>query len=100
MRHGFEGEHLTKYEVYKKFMTLKEFTELLTQEQLNRVLEIGVLVGHREDADCEMFLYQMHAFYVEVSYHKEDGRLLHIMPFEHHLLLDPYLDQIDLSSLF
>jgi hypothetical protein len=80
-------------------MTLDNFDNLSLEEQINIVKDEGVLVGQREDKVHSMFLYQLHSFYVEMAYNKSDRELWRIGPFDHPVMLRPYLDQIDISAL-
>lgn len=80
-------------------MTLENFQDLSWQEQLQMVVESGVVIGEREDPIHNMFLYRVYSFYVEMTYNKSDGELWRIGPFDHEVLLRPYLDQVDLKEL-
>lgn len=80
-------------------MTLNDFENLSSDEQIAVVEENGVLIGEREDGIHDMFLYQLYSFYVEMTYNKSDKELWRIGPFDHPVLLRPYLDQIDITGL-
>lgn len=81
-------------------MTLEDFEDLSSEEQVAVVKENGVLIGEREDGIHYMFLFQVYSFYVEMTYNKSDKELWRIGPFDHPVFLRPYLDQIDISTLF
>lgn len=80
-------------------MTIIEFQNLTSAEQMYLIEIHGAQVGTREDGRSTMFLYQVYAFYVEIVYNKKDGMLWKMGYFDHPILLGPYLDQIDISNL-
>jgi hypothetical protein len=81
-------------------MNLEYFENLSCEEQVAVVKESGVLISEREDGIHDMFLFQLYSFYVEMTYNKSDKELWRIGPFDHPVMLRPYLDQIDISTLF
>ncbi|WP_207493814.1 hypothetical protein [Aridibaculum aurantiacum] len=84
---------------FAALMTLQSFDELGWEEQLQVIKEEGAMVGTRDDSIHYMHLYQLHSFYVELTYNKEDKELWRIGPFDHPVFLHPYLEQIDISKL-
>ena len=86
------------YYVLSWGMTLNEFTILDEMEQRNAILD-GVHIGERTDDKHWVLLYQLGDFYVEVFYHKADYVIVKYNPFTKSELLEPYLNEIDISSL-
>lgn len=80
-------------------MNLDEFTNCDGYDQLLIIEEHGVLVGERENTYHRILLYQLYSFYAEVFYRMDDNSVWKIGGFDHPILLNPYLDQIDISQL-
>lgn len=80
-------------------MTLYQFKALSDFEQAEAVWK-GTLLGRREDGFYRVLLYQIDSFYVEVYYHKTANVILRFSPFSTTELLEPYLQQINLSDIF
>lgn len=80
-------------------MDFDDYLFLSSEEQVALVLEHGALVGQRSDNYRNMFLYQVHAFYVELAFNKSDGELWRIGPFDHEVFLRPYFGKGDLGEL-
>ena len=80
-------------------MTLSEFENCSAEEQLSLVERNGVLVGRRAHTHHNIELFQLDAFYVEVFFRKKDSSVWKICGFDHPVLLQPYLDQNNLSNL-
>lgn len=80
-------------------MTLDQFTSYPPDVQLDIIRSEGVLIGEREDTYSRIELFQLHAFYAEMFYRKEDNELWKAGGFDHPILLQPYLNQINLEGL-
>ena len=80
-------------------MTLYEFRALDSLEQAEAVWN-GMYLDDRIEGDLTVVLYQIDAFYVEVFYHQDMNRVIRYRPFATTDLLTPYLNKIDLHSLF
>jgi hypothetical protein len=80
-------------------MNLEFFYSLTTEQQLFVIRKNGVAIGERQTSRHNLFLHQIQSFYVEVGYEKSSGQLWRISPFDHPILLEPYLSQIDLADL-
>lgn len=80
-------------------MTLEEFSSKPGYEQIEIVNEKGVLIGEREHPGHNIKLYRLDDFYAEVFFRKCDDTIWKVGGFDHPILLQPYLDQIDLSGL-
>jgi hypothetical protein len=81
-------------------MTLKQFTDHSANEQLQIIQERGVLIGKREHPHHYIQLFQVDAFYAEVSFRKRDDTVLKVGGLDHPILLEPYLNQLNISNLF
>ncbi|TCZ74539.1 hypothetical protein [Flaviaesturariibacter aridisoli] len=81
-------------------MTLSEFAQRDGGSQLAIIHERGVPVGHRDQGPYEVRLYQVDAFYAEIFFRKHDRSIWKVGGFDHPVLLQPYLDQIDIRSLW
>ena len=80
-------------------MNLAEFTDLPHDEQLIIIMEEGVPVAEAEDSHSEIVLYQLYNFYASVYISKSDETIWKFGGFDHPILLQPFLDKIDISDL-
>lgn len=81
-------------------MTLYEFNSLDNdEEKLAAVLLNGECIAMRDEGVQKITLYQLPAFYVEISNGDKPGETLKFRSFSSLQPLKPYLDQIDLSKL-
>jgi predicted amidohydrolase len=80
-------------------LNLEEFTSHDGYNQLLIIEEHGIMVGERENKYHKIHLYQMDSFYAEIFYRRDDNSVWKIGGFDHPILLNPYLDQIDISQL-
>jgi hypothetical protein len=75
--------------------------ELLEQtEKAQFLLCKGVEVGKRLYKGFDIHLFQLHGFYVEIFCHKASGTINAIRAFEDVRLVEPYLEKINIDSLF
>ncbi|MDB5251463.1 MAG: hypothetical protein JWP27_632 [Flaviaesturariibacter sp.] len=80
-------------------MTQFDFQLLPPTEQLDLLYSDGVYIGKRKEANRTVLLYQLDAFYVEVFYAKHRCFYTGIRCFRSTVLLDPYLESIDVEHL-
>jgi hypothetical protein len=80
-------------------MTFYQFNRLDEMQQAEVLLEKGVCLGERHDAEHKIFLYQIEGFYVEEFYHKQHNVPRRIRSFRSTSQLRPYLDKIDIGNL-
>ena len=80
-------------------MKLSEFNLLNEIAQAEALLDQGVLVAERIYKEFTIFLYQVNQFYVEVYYHNKFAMIQGFRGFESVHALEPYLEEIDISSL-
>lgn len=81
-------------------ITLYEFNSLSKNEKAEALCEYGIYLLERPDRVHRIVLYQVHNFYVEVKYDILKNNIAEFQLFTHTKLLDPYLNQIDISSVF
>ena len=81
------------------FMTLYDFGILDERARVNLVYLEGVYLGKRKEEDATLVLYQLHGFYVEISYQKYRYHIRRIRAFASTFLLDPYLDDMAIENL-
>ena len=79
---------------HHNYSTLEEL------EQMEEVLETGVLLGKRNNGFHSISLYELDNCYVEATFHSHFNVLLHISFFNDLDRLDPYLETIEIGSLF
>ena len=72
---------------------------LSVDEQANYTWQVGAFLHNRKGEGFNANLYGVEDFYVEVRYDTERNAIVQIMPFNSPDLLQPYLEQIDLSEL-
>jgi hypothetical protein len=79
-------------------MTINQFKLLPRLTKINIIWEQGIVVGEREDEGCTFVLYSYNSFYVELFF--SGTRLVKIKAFNNMDLLEPYLPEIQIHSLF
>lgn len=77
-------------------MYLYEFTRLSDEEQYNITWEQGVLVDQFINDDIAINLYAINEFFVEVHYDQSTNKILYKKHFKQGVLLDKYLNRINL----
>ncbi|MEO7984212.1 MAG: hypothetical protein ABI688_09035 [Bacteroidota bacterium] len=81
-------------------MTFQQFKNLddFTRELVCR--KAGVLVAERADEIYHYCLFQFCSFYIEAQYLTPFEQLKRFNAFENTELLQPYLEQVNISSLY
>lgn len=80
-------------------MTLYDFKLLTDNKQLDILYKQGVYIGKRKYGHEIVVLYQLEGFYVEVFYVKYRCYVHRLHCFHSTLLLDPYLEDINVEHL-
>lgn len=80
----------------KKGMILQDFVQLEAMEQLE-IFWSGEFVGELNDGEFRMVCHQVNDFYIQ--YKILGGHYIGMKAFKNPDLLEPYLGQIDISSL-
>lgn len=80
-------------------MTLSDFKLLDPVVQDYIVHDRGIELAVRKAKGRQMTLYHVDAFYVEVSYLPGSNTVTMIRSFRSDTLLQPYLEQIDITGL-
>lgn len=81
-------------------MTLYKFKKLSELEQSLCIWESGAFVASRLEGNHKIILFQLSAFYVEVFYNVSRKSFEGLRPFESTHQLKPYLEKLDISTLF
>jgi hypothetical protein len=81
-------------------VTLYQFKVLELNEQAQAVWEHGEHVATRMTAKYKILLWVVNEFYVEMFYNYHDNKIEKIRSFRNPEIIEPYLNQIDISSLF
>jgi hypothetical protein len=80
-------------------MKLSEFESLSQKQQIVLLYHQGIYIGKRKKAGLIRLLFQMDSFYVEITY-ASYRRSIHKLRFcDSTVILDPYLEQIDVEYL-
>jgi len=82
-----------------KNMTLIEFLLLGEDEQLEELYKDGVFVGKLVTDTKSTILYQLDAFYVEITFRSYRKYISKVKCFKSPENLLPYIDQVELSDL-
>ncbi|HWJ89863.1 MAG TPA: hypothetical protein VNR87_02060 [Flavisolibacter sp.] len=82
-----------------KNMKWMEFEQLPLQEQVALLYTNGVYIGKRKERNRTVLLFQLEGFYVEVFYAKYRHHISSVRCSDSVVLLDPYLEQIDVEYL-
>jgi hypothetical protein len=80
-------------------MTSFQFNMLSRQQQETCIVERGRMIGLRQEPEFIIKLYQLDNFYAELYYHQIKNDAIHIRCFTDALLLDVYLNGIDLGFI-
>ena len=81
-------------------MTIYQYHQLEEKNQLDALEQSGTFIAEREAAFCHVKLYQVDNFYVEIYHHTHFNVVVNINSFTNTDCLAPYLEQIDIHSLF
>ncbi|OLY91771.1 hypothetical protein SAMN05444008_10917 [Cnuella takakiae] len=81
-------------------MTPVAFNALDTSEQIKIAMRGDALVGHRSEGPRSMHLYAVEQFYVEVEFTTRRKDVLRVYASDGEDILNPYLEQIDISELW
>ena len=81
-------------------MTLQQFKRLRHTNKTETVWENGEHIASRYDGIFSITLWQIGAFYVEIYFDMLQNKITAFESFENSQMLEPYLVQIDISSLF
>ena len=79
-------------------MTIYEFNYLDCKEQYDILVDQAVIVSWKI-RDCHYILFAMDGFYVEMKLIPYFNTVENITAFEDGEMLDPYLEEIDISDL-
>src|SRR5690349_16754553 len=80
-------------------MKLETFAGLDQEDQLDYLIHKGVCISDRETKTTIVLLYQIHGFYVELYHNIDSHEIERLRVFSSLFSLDPYLEQINISSL-
>jgi hypothetical protein len=90
---------LQSYSCNRKKMTLYHFKALGQDKQRKALLEKGAFIADRMTAGFCIYLFQIDKFYVEIFFIRESDEVVWIKSFESTDELEPYLNNINISSL-
>ena len=77
-------------------MTLYQFKALDEYHQHEVLWDKGVFITHRAEAGYTLMLYQIDAFYVELTYDSDMNKLIGLRSFLNTNRLEPYLKDVKL----
>ena len=80
-------------------MKLDEFVLLTEDQRISVLWREAKMVAQRNDDNYNIFLYQVYSFYIEVWYSKNLMNIYNLKSFSNTDLLEPYLEEINISSL-
>ncbi len=81
-------------------MTTTYFEQLTEAEQTDAIWENGVFLYRRTESFYNILLFQVENFYTEIYYHSHFNVIIKIRSFSDTDLLMPYLDKLNIQSLF
>jgi hypothetical protein len=82
------------------FMTVHYFKSLTRKQKKIIVLRTGIFLCEKNYGFFRTMLYQVDGFYVEIFFTKFSKDAIWFRSFDSTKNLQPYLQQIDISSLF
>ena len=80
-------------------MTLQQFANFNSLQQMNTLYNKGVYLGKRRYNNRVIFLYQIDSFYIEVFFNPERNKVVKLRSFSSTNLLSPYLDQMSIKHI-
>lgn len=80
-------------------MDFYAFNCLLRDDRAELVWQHGRFLAIRSEMGCIVALYHLGGFFAEVWYSPEDNQIALVYGFNSRLLLEPYLEVIDLEGL-
>jgi hypothetical protein len=80
-------------------MKMSEFESLSHHEQLAILYQDGVYIGKRRTGELTRLLFQLEAFYIEISYRSYRKAIHKICCSHSTVILEPYLEQIEIEYL-
>ena len=80
-------------------LTLYEFNSFTKNEKVKALCNHGAYLSERTVETLRIVLYQLSSFYVEVKYDTESNKIVEFQVFINTIMLEPYLEQIDISNL-
>ena len=78
-------------------MKQSAFSALTISDQLGQLWRKGVYIGKRKEDGRVITIYQLESFYVEIYYRKYRSVIEYIVISEDPLILEPYLEQIEVE---
>lgn len=89
----------TYFSELRRTMNIDHFTQLSEGDQLRLIQASGNFVAERKSAYCEVKLYQLDNFYIELYHHTHFNVIVNINAFTSPDMLDPYLDAVVIDNL-
>ena len=80
-------------------ITFYEFNSFTRKEKIEVLCEYSVFLCERPHATFRIVLYQISNFYVEIKYNKQNNTIAEFQIFINTKMLEPYLNQIDISYI-
>ena len=81
-------------------MKLRDFKYQVKEKKKQLLFDNGVYLAKRKVDEFDVYLYQVHSFYVEVYFYEDYEDLGYMRAFSSTDNLLPYFTQIDISGLF
>ena len=81
-------------------MTFNQFKYLSEDDQESILWKKGVELARKHDSFYHYILFQVDGFYMEIQYTFPERAIVRIMCFEDTALLEPYLRNINIDSLY
>lgn len=81
-------------------MRKSEFKKADLDKKIQLVLENGHYIDKRETLDYSIDLYSLYGFFVEILYSSTNKWIEEIEILENQIILDSYLQEIQLNELF
>jgi hypothetical protein len=81
-------------------MTITDFSTLSLTDQLEILYADGVYLGKRKTENLTVILYQFQKWYVEIYYEKYRQKVKFIRCTDSGEILNPYLEHINIDSIF
>ncbi|WP_162055632.1 hypothetical protein [Pontibacter pamirensis] len=80
-------------------MNLQEFDNLPQDHKVAVICRQATFLGTCKEAEHVLALYHMNSFFIEVRYSSALNEIVQVQGFTSKMLLEPYLDTIELPRL-
>jgi hypothetical protein len=79
-------------------MSIYTFVKLKLADRAVAIWQYGTCIAHRKTSRFMFLLFSLNGYFVEVRYDSQGSTIQKIIPFHSLKLVEPYLNEIDISA--